>query len=204
MKKIICLFIVALVVTSCEDVLDKQPLDMITDAVVWNDPVLIDAFLTMQYNLTTVMVNESPTYVNDWGSPSPVDGKWDIYGSEHGGGFLTINQIADESKPVWDIYSNAPVNKAGGLTINGGFLEWWTYPYYIIRNLNQFIERVPNSPVDANLVKQRIAEARFLRAFNYFSMVKRYGGVPLITKEQNLNDPEEVLYPTRNPEAGDL
>ena len=203
MKKYIINFIllVGLIFVSCtENILDRQPLDTITDAVVWDDPVLIDAFLTMQYSLTTVMVNESPTYIASWSEGSPVDGKWDIYGSEHGGGFLTINQIADESKPVWDIYSNAPVNKAGGLNVNGGFLEWWNYPYYIIRNLNQFIERVPNSSIDPDLIKQRMAEARFLRAFNYFYMVKRYGGVPLITKEQSLDDPEDVLYPVRNSE----
>jgi hypothetical protein len=32
-------------------------------------------------------------------------------------------------------------------------------------------------------------------------LVKRYGGVPLITKVQNLNDPKEELYPARNKES---
>ena len=34
----------------------------------------------------------------------------------------------------------------------------------------------------------------------YFSMVKRYGGVPLITKVQATTDPVEELYPRRNSE----
>lgn len=201
MKKIIYLLLVVfLVATSCQDeILDKQPKDIITDATVWSDPVLIDAFLTMQYSLTTVMENETAAYIESWSAGSPVDKAWDIYNSEHGYGPLVINNIADEGKGGWEIVGTAGY-KAGGLNISGGLLEWWNYPYYIIRNLNQFIERVPNSPVDSDQIKKRVAEARFLRAFNYFAMVKRYGGVPLITKEQKLDDPQEVLYPKRNSE----
>ncbi len=49
-------------------------------------------------------------------------------------------------------------------------------------------------------INNKLAEARFLRAFVYFEMVKRYGSVPIITKVQNQNDPEQVLYPARNTE----
>ena len=45
-----------------------------------------------------------------------------------------------------------------------------------------------------------MAEARFLRAYNYFAMVKRYGGVPLITVPQALDESWEELYPSRNSE----
>jgi hypothetical protein len=51
-----------------------------------------------------------------------------------------------------------------------------------------------------DLAELRVAEARFLRAYIYFSMVKRYGGVPLITKVQQLDDSEDILYPSRNSE----
>jgi len=37
-------------------------------------------------------------------------------------------------------------------------------------------------------IKQWKYEARFLRAFYYFELVKRYGGVPIITEPYNLND----------------
>lgn len=204
MKKLtyLVLLVVLAATTSCrqDEILNKQPLDLITDATVWNDPTLIDAFLTMQYSLTTVMVQESPDYIESWSVGSPVDGKWNILTTEHGSGPLIINEISDESQPGWNITGIATAYKPGGLNINGGLLEWWEYSYYIIRNLNQFIKRVPNSPVDTDLAKKRVAEARFLRAFNYFSMVKRYGGVPLVTKEQNLSDPVDVLYPKRNSE----
>ncbi|WP_158839578.1 RagB/SusD family nutrient uptake outer membrane protein [Polaribacter sp. L3A8] len=48
-----------------------------------------------------------------------------------------------------------------------------------------------------NIIDKKILEARFLRAYIYFDMVKRYGGVPLITKVQKADDPEEELFPKR-------
>lgn len=200
MKKNTILIILALILSSCQDdILEKVPKNIITDAAVWEDVALVDAFLTLQYSLTTVMVNESGSYVGSWSDASPIDGQWDIYNSEQGAGFLTINQITDESRAGWEIVGTSGL-KAGGLNVGGGLLEWWEYPYYIIRNLNQFIERVPASSLDGEFAEQRVSEARFLRAFNYFAMVKRYGGVPLITKELKLDDPEDALYPARNSE----
>src|SRR5690606_7219258 len=190
----------SLLFTSCEDVLDKEPLDLITDATVWEDPNLIEAFLTTQYSLSTVMVNEAPKYISDWGAGSPIDGSWDIENSVHGYGPLIINNFADEGKGGWDIGGNGVGFKAGRMDIHSNPLPWWESAYYIIRNLNIFIEKVPNSPLDAEQMSYKIAEAKFLRAYNYFQLVKRYGGVPLITKVQGLNDPEEELYPVRNKE----
>lgn len=88
-----------------------------------------------------------------------------------------------------------------GIRIDGGLLEWWEKAYVVIRSLNDFIENAPNSALSPADKKTRIAEARFLRAFNYFAMVKRYDGVPLITKVQKTTDSEDVLYPKRNKEA---
>ncbi len=201
MKKIIYFILpLFLISTSCQDeILSKKPLDMISDAAVWNDPSLIDAFLTMQYSLSSVMVNESKTYIESWSAGTPISTEWDIFNSEHCYGPFIINNISDEGKGGWEIVPSAGY-KAGGISINGGLLEWWENNYYIVRNLNQIIEKVPNSPVDKAWAKTKTAEARFLRAFNYFAMVKRYGAVPLVTKTLRLNDSEELLYPARNSE----
>ena len=66
-----------------------------------------------------------------------------------------------------------------------------------MRKINEFLEKIPASPLSAGEVKAKVAEARFLRAFCYFAMVKRYGGVPLITAVQNISDPQSSLYPAR-------
>ena len=83
------------------------------------------------------------------------------------------------------------------ITVEGlGYLDWWGYP--TVRRLNYFIEQIDDSPVTDKI--EFTAEARFLRAFCYFNMVKRYGGVPLILKVQSMDDPDEELYPTRDSE----
>ncbi|WP_423147203.1 RagB/SusD family nutrient uptake outer membrane protein [Rubrolithibacter danxiaensis] len=64
-----------------------------------------------------------------------------------------------------------------------GYGEWGTWNYGYIRDLNLFIQRATASTQLTEADKSRfIAEARFLRANYYFEMVKRMGGVPLITE----------------------
>ncbi|MDL2322457.1 RagB/SusD family nutrient uptake outer membrane protein [Bacteroidales bacterium OttesenSCG-928-A17] len=61
-------------------------------------------------------------------------------------------------------------------------VSYWNGPYTAIRDANVFIETLPkyesyHSPAD---YKTYIAEAYFARAFIYYSLVKRYGGVPKV------------------------
>ncbi|MEJ7587858.1 MAG: RagB/SusD family nutrient uptake outer membrane protein [Ferruginibacter sp.] len=66
-----------------------------------------------------------------------------------------------------------------------GYNEWginWGQTYTYIRELNLFLERIAASTALTENEKTRFtAEAKFLRANEYFEMVKRMGGVPLIT-----------------------
>lgn len=64
-----------------------------------------------------------------------------------------------------------------------GFGEWANWDYSYMREINLFIERAQASTgLSENDKKRFLAEGRFLRAVQYFEMVKRMGGVPLITK----------------------
>jgi hypothetical protein len=64
-----------------------------------------------------------------------------------------------------------------------GYGEWGTWDYTYIRELNLFIKRATAATALTEVEKnQFIAEGRFLRANYYFEMVKRMGGVPLITE----------------------
>lgn len=65
---------------------------------------------------------------------------------------------------------------------------WWQSLYLGIRNANLVIKNIPKakSLSQANIDKF-MAEAKFLRAFTYFQLVKNWGGVPLRT-ENNIMD----------------
>jgi starch-binding outer membrane protein, SusD/RagB family len=57
---------------------------------------------------------------------------------------------------------------------------WWGTSYAGIRRANIFLKNIVNVPIP-DLTKQYWkAEARFLRAFFYWELLKRYGGVPLV------------------------
>jgi len=63
-----------------------------------------------------------------------------------------------------------------------GYGEWGTWDYGYIRDLNLFIQRdSAATQLSASDKARFLAEGRFLRANYYFEMVKRMGGVPLVT-----------------------
>ncbi len=208
MKKIhVILIILVCLVSSCKkSLLEKEPLDRFTDAAVWKDPALIDAFLLSQYAYTPVMINDATTIFSSWdGSPMNRDPRndnlryWFGNSAQTFGPGLSI-EISDEAKYTSGAWANVSSEKAWGISADGGAMEWWENAYYTIRNLNEFIVRVPTSPLSEEFKAIRTAEARFLRAFCYFAMVKRYGGVPLLTVVPQLDSPESLLYPERKTE----
>lgn len=188
MKKInILLLISVFFFTACEDVLDKEPLDIISDAAVWSDPVLINDYLGQCY------AEMKFSWETEYNAPlSTFSGVTGFY--TYPFHMVYSMQVSDEARRSW----GPQAFKTNLININGGRLEWWGYP--LVRKLNVFLENMAPMELDANYKKNRMAEARFLRAFCYFNMVKRYGGIPLITKVQQLDDPNEELYPTRDKE----
>lgn len=71
-------------------------------------------------------------------------------------------------------------DQAGGTETFG----YWGDAYILIRDCNYFMETLPEYAANfrAEDVKNWLGEARFIRALNYFALVKRYGGVPIVDK----------------------
>ena len=201
MKTIFRLLTVAWVVmtmTSCYDVLDQIPTDRYSDGVVYSDPVLMEAHLADLYACTSVMVQDAVLTLNDGVAPMNRDGFSILgFGVEMEGAVRTL-ETSDEAKYNFGAQSYMLNVKHGGIQSNDMTWSWWGNAYYTIRLLNAFIENAATS----SLLKkeERIAEARFLRAFCYFGMVKRYGGVPLVTEALQLTADSTALYPKRNTE----
>jgi hypothetical protein len=68
----------------------------------------------------------------------------------------------------------------------------WSFAYGQIRIANDFFENIKTATVDDNVKKKSSAEVRFIRALHYLALVQRYGGVPLITESQKLDDDLQV------------
>jgi len=72
--------------------------------------------------------------------------------------------------------------------------EWldikWRYSYITISRANLIIEHVADASINQELKDKIIAEAKFLRGWAYFELVKNFGGVVLVDKQPN---PEDVI-----------
>jgi len=78
----------------------------------------------------------------------------------------------------------------------------WANGYRGIRRVNLFLSKVdifpPSSQIPAYYIKQMKAEARLLRAYYYFEMLKRWGGVPMLgdrvlNADDDLNIPRSTI-----------
>ncbi|WP_198659632.1 RagB/SusD family nutrient uptake outer membrane protein [Nubsella zeaxanthinifaciens] len=56
----------------------------------------------------------------------------------------------------------------------------WVKTYANIRRVNVLLKHLPTTPLSAKLRSRMEGEARFLRAWYYFILIKHYAGVPLI------------------------
>lgn len=95
-----------------------------------------------------------------------------------------FDNVADESRNFW---GGAPLNIVRGQWFpDNNPMDYWAYDQ--VRRTNMFLANVDASPLEDDVKKSLSGEVKFLRAKLYFDMVKRYGGVPIITTPQTLED----------------
>jgi len=75
---------------------------------------------------------------------------------------------------------------------------YWSDGYQIIRNANNLIENLPDYVDKLTGAEEWIAEAKFIRAYVYFELVKFYGGVPIIDHVQQIGTSESDLWVARS------
>jgi starch-binding outer membrane protein, SusD/RagB family len=71
-------------------------------------------------------------------------------------------------------YDNFTVSAA-----QGQIQDFWIGQYRSINLANQVLDNVPGITMDENLKTRYLAEAKFVRAYNYFRLVRAFGDVPL-------------------------
>lgn len=76
---------------------------------------------------------------------------------------------------------------------NGYGQTYWTSFYLGIANANVALAEIPDMNMDETAKNKLLGEARFLRAYYYFNLVRIFGSIPLITDPIDLAS--EDLYP---------
>lgn len=96
---------------------------------------------------------------------------------------------------------NSDLNNLYSLTYDastGHITNYWNGLYRIIANANLAIEKIPTIPFPTEAQQNKLlGEARFLRAWAYFNVVRLWGDAPLITLPQTATS--EDFLPTRAP-----
>lgn len=85
-------------------------------------------------------------------------------------------------------------NYRNELQYGSDYGRYWDYG--LIRDINMSIEKIGkfSTEIGDSQKNQFIAELRFLRAYVYFELVKRMGGVPLITKTMEYDFSGDPTY----------
>ncbi|MXV17235.1 RagB/SusD family nutrient uptake outer membrane protein [Hufsiella ginkgonis] len=143
--------------------LDVAPPNILTDEVVLSTPEGIKAYMASLYGRLPIE-----------------DFKYSA----------TDNTFGYRGFNTWNTINSLSVNTGENANRNsGGFQNpaqgWWSDGYSVIRYANNLIEQLPKQPAltPAN-VKRWVGEAYFMRAYTYFALAKRYGGVPLVKNMQ--------------------
>lgn len=101
---------------------------------------------------------------------------------------------------TWNGYQNGytfPDGQFEGADLDFGissFNELWTIHYKAISNINAVLKAVKGGSLSGNsaeAIAGILAQGRFLRAFNYFTLVRLYGKIPYITEDT----PDPIVTP---------
>jgi starch-binding outer membrane protein, SusD/RagB family len=161
-----------LVLSACEDYLDKYPLDQISQETFWKSKSDFDAALAANYRQLQNTPG-SPAYTSYWAEDMP---NWDCL-TDNAYGKLGNNSSKE-------IVSGNITPSTGGYII-----EIYDACYKGISRVNLFLNELASyngnelSIQDKNKYE---AEVRFIRGFYYFQLYWVYGEVPLILEPLTL------------------
>ena len=183
MKKLIYLLlstILILINTSCDDIsnfLDKAPGVDVTEDTIFSSKVHLETFIAGTYYYG--VMSDLPTWdardKNDVGTDCASDlaeiaMTWYWVQSWNSGSMSTTNNLDRRFNTFW---------KA-------------------IRRTNIILDKIDEATIDDEEYKKQVsAEAKFIRAYNYFQLFQKYGGVPILdhlfSLDENLNVPRSSV-----------
>ena len=156
-KKIITGLSMALIFVSCSKSLENEPLERINEDLVFDN---IDKNADYAKQFLSGVYLQLPDGYNRLSGGFLDAGTDDAVPSQEGTGVEGFRTGLVSGQ-------NVPDNT-------------WARNYTGIRRANMFLSKIDVVPTTDELKVQWKAEARFLRAYFYFELVKRWGGVPLI------------------------
>ena len=164
--KILTIGLLVLLTGCMKDVLDRKPLNIISDEDVWKSKELVEIYMASLYDAIPIGFATA---------------------SAGFGSYLTDEATYHEDATVVNNYG------ATGYAKNVDIYSW-------IRRVNYFLEHIGTSTLEEDDIAELTAEAKFIRAYYYFDLARKYGGMPIIDKVQIYDNNLEELQLPRNKE----
>lgn len=176
--RIIYASILLVALFGCEDVLDKEPTNKLDGDALFSTSEGVKLYMANLYYQLPV---EDFTYFRNGFNYNA--------GGPNNGGYAPAMHTDEAVHSEW----------GDPLARNQDF-HWWTEGYQLIRDVNSLIDAIPDLDVTDDERNLLIGESAFIRAYAYFALVKRYGGVPIISEAQAYSGNVEDLKVPRNTE----
>lgn len=155
MKRISITILLITGLTACNNVLEPEPVDLLTNDIVLNEPRDVP---NVEIGLYSAFRNIIPATV--------IAGDFTADMLIHNGTFSQYRELGTKQ-----------ISSA-----NASVAALWGYIYNTIYIANFIIERLPQVPgVTSAQRNQVMGTAYFLRGYAYFTALYTYGGVPLVT-----------------------
>ncbi len=166
MKKILSIFLLfgLMSLGSCKKYLETVPDNILTIDDVFNSRTNVIKYLGNIYASLPNELNQR------------------FEGNENAGNWIGAS---DEAKYNWDFNYSTNMNKSAWSNTDGQVSVYWNNYYKAIRNATDFIQRIDGATPEITAVeKTRLkGEARALRAFYYYQLLKIYGPVVLLGED---------------------
>jgi len=180
-RKIFLIIAVLALLSSCQKVLELEPVDRMSATQLFSDERGLKTVLATLYNKCPI---EDYNYVpnstmNMTGTNPELGGGWSL--DAHTDNMVIVSNGGDAVAPTNDGY--------------------WDYTG--VRYINLFFDNIKTlkgTILTVDAYNRLWSEAHWIRAYTYFALASRYGGVPLITKSLNIGGDNSQLYIPRSTE----
>jgi hypothetical protein len=144
-------------ITACrKDFLDQKTLSAVDETAVFGDSTRSLGMINNLYSNLGISFN--PRRFNNTG----------------------LDAACDESEPLSDPTIYTYKISSGGVNANNADKGLWTTVFQMVRAANIFLKNKDSIPVSNATRDYWTGQVRFLRAWYLFTLLKHYGGIPLI------------------------
>ena len=166
--------------TSCHDLLEKDPTDSYSETVAWSSESSLDMYVTYLYKPLNGLSNFSSLSLTD--------------------GYTDLVKYGNGVPQTWSAHNKILLQQNTITSDNNPMSSWGLYTDIFRENVFLRDAGIYGNKFSEDFLNIRIAEIRFIRAVNYARMIRIFGGV-ILRDETNGVDSEGQKDKARATEA---